>query len=56
MCVKDLFQFCAVAVQAIVDSFLCRHEQLSYGHICQLDIPDFSKIGVTMETYYLTRK
>ena len=29
MCVKDLFQFCAVAVQAILNSFSCRHEKLS---------------------------
>ena len=56
MCVTDLFQFCAVAVQAILDSFSCWHEKLSYAHICQLNIPDFSKIGVTMETYCLTRK
>ena len=54
MCVKDFFQFSAVAVQAILDSFSCRHEELSYAHICQLNIPDFSKIGVTMETYCLT--
>ena len=41
---------------AIVESFSCRHEKLSYAHVCQLDIPDFSKVGVTMETYCLTRK
>ena len=38
MCVKDFFQFCAVTVQAMVDSFSCWHEKLSYAHICQLSV------------------
>ena len=29
LCVNDLFQFGAVAVHTIPDSFSCRHEELS---------------------------